>query len=125
MNRRVRTGVAAGVLAAAVLLGVAGGAYRAGQGDEVVTRTAGDGEVVRVVGGHGWGYGPGPGFFLLPLAVVAVVLLVRGRHGGPGGGWRPPYGPPEDAFREWHRRAHAEQGPAAPAASGSPGPPES
>ena len=120
MSRRVWTGVAAGVLAASVLLGVAGGAYRAGQRDEVVTRTAADGDVVRVVDGHGWG--PGPGFFLFPLAVVAVILLVRGR-GGPGG-WHPPYGPPEDAFREWHRRAHAEQGAATAGAAGPSGPPE-
>jgi len=121
MSRRVWTGVAAGVLAASVLLGVAGGAYRAGQRDEVVTRTADDGDVVRVVDGHGWG--PGPGFFLFPLAVVAVILLVRGRHGGHGG-WHPPYGPPEEAFRDWHRRAHSEQGPATAGAASSSGPPE-
>ena len=124
MSRRIWTGVAAGVLAASVLLAVAGGANRAGQRDEAVTRTAGDGEVVRVVGGHGWGYGPGPGFLLFPLAVVAVILLARGRRGGAdgwSGGWRPPTGPPEEAFREWHRRAHAEPEPAPAPAAGSPG----
>ena len=47
MNRKVWSGILAGVLAATVILGVAG------QQNEVVTRTVGDGEVVRVVGGHG------------------------------------------------------------------------
>ena len=124
MNRRVWTGIAAGVLAATVLLGVAGTAYRAGQRHDVVTRTTGEGEVVRVVGGHGWGYGPGPGFFLLPLAVVGLVLLARGRRGPGWGGGHPPFGPPEQAFRDWHRRAHEEQEPARSAAATTPGVPE-
>ena len=117
MERRVWTGVLAGVLAASVLGGVALGAYRAGQDREVVTRVAGDGEVVRVIDGHRWGHGPGPGFLLIPLAVVATVFLVRGWRGGPGG-WHGPYGPapwshggPEEAFRDWHRRAHDQAGP--------------
>lgn len=106
MNRRVWTGVLAGVLAATVILGVAGIAYRAGQHDEVVTRTVTDGEVVRVVG-HGWGYGPGPGFILLPLGILAVVLLARGWRGGYGGRFGPgPWGPTPE---EWHRRLHEEE----------------
>jgi hypothetical protein len=131
MNRRVWTGVVAGVLAAAVLLTVGIGAYRAGQDDEVVTRTVDGGEVVRVVD-HGRDFFPG--FFLFPLLVIALIfLLARGgrRHwhrpygpGGPGGpGWGPgywaggpgrgPWGPggaggcdPEAEMREWHRRMH-------------------
>lgn len=57
MNRRVWTGLLAGILAATVILGVAGAAYRAGQINEVVTQTVGDGQVVPVVGGDygGWG----------------------------------------------------------------------
>ena len=130
MERRVWTGVLAGVLAATLVGGVALGAYRAGQEREVVTRVASDGEVVRVIDGHGWRHGPGPGLFLIPLAVVLTVLLVRNRPGGPGG-WRPPYGSgpwgsggPEDAFREWHRRAHDEAGSseATVGSSSSPGP---
>jgi hypothetical protein len=128
MNRRVWTGVVAGVLAAAVLFTVGIGAYQAGQDDQVVTRTVEGGEVVRVVD-HGRDFFPG--FFLFPLLIIAlVVLLARGgrRHwyrpygpGGPGGpGWGPGYwsggpgrGPwgaggcdPDAGMREWHRRMH-------------------
>jgi hypothetical protein len=106
MNRRIWTGILAGVLAATVMLGVAGAAYRVGQTHEVVTRTVGDGEVVRVVGGYG-GYGHGGGFFLFPLfAILLVVLLFRGfRGGGYRGGWCGPGGRYE-AFEEHHRRLH-------------------
>jgi hypothetical protein len=139
MNRRVWTGVIAGVLAATVLLAVGIGSYRAGQDDEIVTRTVDNGEVVRVVED---GRGFFPGFFVFPLLLIlVVVLLARGgrRHGyghgyrggwgpgwGPGdgygdrGGWGPrPCGPgdrpdddtPEARWREWHRRQHeAEAG---------------
>jgi hypothetical protein len=128
MNRRVWTGILAGVLAATVLIGVAGVAYEAGQDREVVTRTVGDGEVVRVVGGYGPGYGHGwghGGFFLFPLLLTGllVFLLVRAfrgpRWGGYGGGYG--YGGcgpgPEGRFEEQHRRAHerAAPGPAEPA----------
>jgi hypothetical protein len=130
MNR-VWTGVVAGVLAAAVLLTVGIGAYQAGQDDEIVTRTVDGGEVVRVVDD---GRDFFPGFFLFPLLIILlVVLLARAgrRHwgrpygpGGPGGpGWGPGYwaggpgqpgrGPwgaggcdPEAGMREWHRRMH-------------------
>jgi hypothetical protein len=114
MSRRVWTGVLAGLLAASVLLAVGGAAYRAGQHHEVVTRTVGNGEVVRVVDGPGWGHGPGPGFFLLPvLGITLLVVLVWGRRGGRGGGYGhygPPWaqGGPESAFQDWHRRAHGE-----------------
>jgi len=50
MGGVVWNGIFAGVLAATVILGFAGAAYRVGQQDEVVTRMVGDGEVVRVVG---------------------------------------------------------------------------
>jgi hypothetical protein len=112
----VRTGILAGVLAATVLLGVAGTAYRVGQRSEVVTRTVGDGEVVRVIGGYGgWGPGHGGGFFLFPLllTVLLVFLAVRAFRGGWGrgyggnGGYGGPCGPgPDQRFEEQHRRAH-------------------
>jgi hypothetical protein len=117
MSRRVWSGILAGVLAAMALLGVAAGAYRLGRHDTVV-RTVRDGEVVRVVG-HGWGYGPGPGFFLFPLLLLGLVaLLLWGRRGwggghaycGPGPWAR---GEPQEAFDEWHQRAHSG-GPSTP-----------
>ena len=123
-NRRMWIGVVAGVLAAMVVVSVGLGAYRAGQRSDAVTQVVGDGggEVVRVVGGHGWGYGPGPGFLLFPLlGIVLVVLLLRGRAGpnggsnrgcGPGAGYG--YGGPDEAMQDWHRRAHGD-----PAASTS------
>jgi hypothetical protein len=122
MERRVWTGVIAGVLAAAALLTVGIGAYRAGQDDEVVARTVEGDEVVRVVDD---GRDFFPGFFLFPLLIIGlIVLLARGRRGwhrpyGPGWGPGPgyyggrgpgPWGPggcdPEGQMREWHRRMH-------------------
>jgi hypothetical protein len=108
MNRRIWTGILAGVLAATVILGVAGTAYRMGQNHDVaITRTVGDGEVVRVVGDYGgWGYGHGGGFFLFPVFVILLVfLLFRGFRGGYGGRWGGGCGP-GDRFEEHHRRAH-------------------
>jgi hypothetical protein len=129
MNRRAWTGVVAGVVAAFLLLGVASTAYEIGQRHEVVTRTVGNGEVVRVVG-DGWGgYGHGGfgfGFFLFPLLLIFLVFLAfRGRRGwyggGPGRYWGGGYGPCGPAsgggFEEQHRRAH-EQGPSPVAAPG-------
>lgn len=125
MNRRVWTGVIAGVLAATVLLTVGIGSYRAGQDDEVVARTVSDGEAVRVVEHHGWGFFPG--FFLFPLLVIGlIVLLARGRRGY---GWHRSYGPGfyggygpgpcgaggydlQVGMHEWHRRMHEGESPA-------------
>jgi hypothetical protein len=131
MSRRVWTGILAGVLAAVVLLGVAGGAYRAGQHHEVVTRTVTDGQAVRVVEGHGWGFWPGPGIFLFPLLVIGIVFLVSRAAPWRHGRWHGPYGPgpygpgpghaggPGGSWDDWHRRAHDEQ---AVSAAGGPGP---
>jgi hypothetical protein len=141
MNRRIWTGVLAGVLAAAVLLTVGIGAYRAGQDDEIVTRVVPSGEpgggteVVRVVGDHDH-FGPGPFFFLFPLLIILLVVFVARRSWGhgrwghgwaPGGpvgpGWHRPYGPGFDPghrygwLDEWHRQAHEEEGGRAPAGS--------
>ncbi|MGH9209902.1 MAG: hypothetical protein ACRD2C_04380 [Acidimicrobiales bacterium] len=150
MNRRIWTGVVAGVLAAAALLTVGIGAYQAGRDDEVVTRVVEDGEVVRVVN-DGWNRGPGFGFFLFPLLLILlVVFIARGR--GWGGGWHRRYGPygppgrrpdgygdpsgrwacdpgdPEDTFDEWHRRSHEraespEARPHTPQDASAPAPP--
>lgn len=125
MNRRVWTGVVAGVLAALVLLGVASAAYEVGQRHEVVRQTIGNGEAVRVVG-DGWGYGHAGGgffFFLFPLLILFLLFLAfRGRRGwygggGPGRYWGGPCG--GTGFEEQHRRAHeqpvAGPGPSEPA----------
>jgi hypothetical protein len=147
MNRRVWAGVVAGVLAAVLLLSVGVGSYRAGQDDRIVTRSVENGEVVRVVD-HGRDFFPG--FFLFPLLLIGlVVLLARGgrRHGyghGYGGGWGygpgwhrgygpgpcgpggpggPGYGPgygPDERMHEWHRRMHEGEPGADPAAGGPP-----
>jgi hypothetical protein len=127
MNRRMWTGLLAGILAATVIVGVAGAAYRAGQTHEVVTRTVGDGQAVRVVGGDygGWGYGHGGGFFFFPFfTILLVFLLFRVARGGWGGrrgyGWGG-YGGcgpgPEAQFEEHHRRMH-ERAAAGPADAG-------
>ena len=118
MSRRVWAGVAAGVLAALLGVGVAGAAFQAGERHDVVTRTVGDGQVVRVVGDNGWDGGGHFGFFLFPLFVILLVfLLLRGRRGGYGRYWGRGYGPcgsgyGEGAgFEEQHRRAHDRAGP--------------
>jgi len=124
MYRRVWAGVAAGVLAALVLLTVGFGAYQAGRDDrsddvttEIVRENSesGDGQVVHVVHDNdGRRWGPGPGFFLFPLLIIFLVFaLARGRwhrhygHWGPGH-YRPGYwgGDPESHLEDWHRRQH-------------------
>jgi hypothetical protein len=132
MNRRVWAGVAAGLLAALVLLTVGFGGYQAGRDDDGVTteivRENGennDGQVVHVVH-EGRHWGPGPGFFLFPLLIIFLVFAVaRGRwhrhygHWGPGH-YRPGYwgGDPESQLQEWHRRQH--EGGADPGAGSDP-----
>jgi hypothetical protein len=132
MNKKVWTGVLAGVLAAGVLLTVAAGAFRAGQRESVtVTRVAGDGPatdggVVRVIDDGRWGHGPGPGFLLFPLLGIGLVVLLvsrgrRGGYGGPGGwcgpgpgaGWAPETRIPKSEMEDWHRKAHEEPSPTA------------
>lgn len=118
MNKRVWTGILAGVVAALVVLAVAGIAYQAGEGHEgksreVVTRPLGEGEVVRVVGGHDWDGGDGEGhkagLIVFPLLTVLLVgLLVWGLRGGFHGGFAPD---PQARFEEYHRRAHERAGP--------------
>jgi hypothetical protein len=131
MNRRVLTGVLAGLLAMTALVGVAVTAFHAGR-DRVPMEVVGPGgEAVRVVGYPHWG--PPFGFFfpLFPLLVLGLVLfLVFGRRragwGGYGpcgpGSWGPGGGPGgrEAMLADWHRRLHDGPGPGAEA-TGSAG----
>lgn len=145
MNRRLLTGVVAGVLAAAVLLTVGFGAYQAGRDDQVVTQVVDEGdpeqatEVVRVVDDDH--FGPRPGFFLFPLFILLIVVLLwrpwgrwrhhrwhgpphgppYGPHGqyygppGSGEGYGPPPGERAAWLDDWHRRAHQMEPEDAPA----------
>jgi hypothetical protein len=128
MNRRVLTGVVAGLLAAAALVGVAVTAFHAGQA-RVPAEALRDGEVVRVVGYPHWG--PPFGFFfpLFPLLVLGIVLLlVLGWRRAGWGGYGPCGGPGgrEAMLVDWHRRMHEQSGPAVEGTGGvgqaSPGP---
>jgi hypothetical protein len=98
-----------GLLAVGLVVGIAVGAYRAGDrhddGDSIVRIESPTGsqdvEVVRIED-RGWGFFPG--FFFLPLLFLLLLfLLARGVFGG----WRRgpwawgPIGP-----EEWHRRQH-------------------
>ncbi len=120
MGKRTLVGIAAGLLAAALVVGVASAAYKVGRSGERETVTVRDGEAVRVIDGH-WDRGPGFGFLVFPLLVTGIVLLAVSRrgHGGPGWGCGPG---PDAAFADWHRRAHEQQGAASPPA-GPPSPP--
>jgi hypothetical protein len=110
------------VIALAVPIGV--GIYHAGVNagvDQAATST----QVVRVVGGPGYGYGFFPfGLFLFPLFLFgffAIARAARWRHfGGPGGHghgghddreqWGPgPWGKGGARVEEWHRHLHEAQ----------------
>ncbi len=124
MNRKWLAGIGAGVLVTAALILVGAGAYRAGErsSDDVqvvgeVVRESGSATRTIVVDGGGWHHGPGffPGFFVFPLIVIGIVLLVASRR-------RAWYGPPrwqygEAELAEWHRRAHGEAPPPPPSGS--------
>jgi hypothetical protein len=124
MNRKWLVGIGAGLLVAAALILVGVGAYRAGGRNatdvEVVGEVVGGGETaVRtiVIDGGGWHRGPGffPGFFVFPLIVFGIVLLVASRRRA---WWGPRryYDDPNGELAEWHRRAHGDAStpPAAP-----------
>ena len=136
-----------GMIVAAVLIalggiGVAAGAYNAGQRDglqqqlETIETTTADGtEVVQVVGpadlddrgyrGHGGGFFPF-GFLLFPVFIIGMFVLVGALfRGGPGHHWRGPGGPgpwtSDEGWRSkteaWHQQMHEKP------TAGSPEPP--
>src|SRR3712207_8533620 len=83
--------IAVAVVAVLTLVGVGIGAYNAGL-DEGIRRGAEAGEVVEVVGRHGW-HGGGfffPfGFLLFPLFLFGLFWLIGGAvRRGRGGGWK-------------------------------------
>lgn len=122
MTRNMTRGIIAGLVAAAVLVGVGAMSYRVGMHhDPMMVR--GSGDVVRVVGGwHGGWHGGAPFglFFFLVLAGLVIFAVSRhhrygvGPYGpgwwgpGPGSGHGPgPGGEGREAMlAEWHRRAH-------------------
>ena len=122
MNRKWLLGIGTGVLVTAALILVGAGAYRAGErnsNDVAVIREGG--ETVRTVIVDDWHRGSGffPGFFVFPLIIIGIVLLVASRRQA----W---YGPrpyhdgygPNGSLDEWHRRAHGETAPPPPPAPG-------
>jgi len=103
-------GLGAAILVVLLLVGVGIGAYNWGlsdgidQGGKAV-------EVVRYVGGHGFGFFPFFLFFpLIFLALFAFKGAMWRRHGGhghgPGGHGPGSHGPWEQGFEDWHRRQH-------------------
>lgn len=107
-------GWGAAILGVLLLVGVGIGGYNWGLNDGI--EQGGNAvEVVRYVGGHGFGFFP---FFLLfPLFFLALFAF-RGamwrRHGdhhhGPGGHGPGGHGPWEQGYEEWHRRQHESGG---------------
>ena len=118
MNRKWLAGIAVGVLVTAALITVGIGAYRAGERNaediEVVGEVIREGESAGrtiIVDGDGWGRdGFFPGFFVFPLILIGVVLLVASRRRR----WYGPSNHHPDGEPEWHRRVHAEGSPSPP-----------
>ena len=108
-------GWGAAILVVLLLVGVGVGAYNWGV-NEGLEQSGNATEVVRYVGGHGFGFFPFFLFFpLFFLALFAFKGLFWRRHfdhdgaheahgpggHGPGGPWRW-----EQSYEEWHRRQH-------------------
>ncbi len=119
-------GWGAAILVVLLLVGVGIGAYNWGV-TEGLERTGEGVEVVRYVGGHGFGFFPFFLFFpLFFLALFAFKGAMWRRHwdhdGGHGPGEHGPggHGRWEQGYEEWHRRQHESGG-----GSGVQGPPVS
>ena len=117
-------GWGAAILVVLLVIGVAIGAYNVGL-DEGLQQT-GNVEVVRYVGGHGFGFFPFFLFFpLFFLALFAFKGAMWRRHGqghdgqGPGSGWHGPggHGDWEQGYEEWHPRRTRAAAAAAPGAN--------
>jgi hypothetical protein len=106
----------AAILGVLLVVGVAIGAYNLGV-DEGLQRTGDQVEVVRYIGGHGFGFFPFfiffPLFFLALFAFKGAMWRRRWDHhdGGPGGHPGPGgHGRWEQGYEEWHRRQHENGG---------------
>jgi hypothetical protein len=114
-------GWGAAILVVLLLVGVGIGAYNWGV-SEGLEQTGAGVEVVRYVGGHGFGFFPFFLFFpLFFLAIFALKGLWWRRHGDhhhdpEGHGSR---GPWERRFEDWHRLVH-EGGSGGASAGGEP-----
>jgi hypothetical protein len=108
-------GWGAAILVVLLLAGVGIGAYNWGV-TEGLERTGEGVEVVRYVGGHGFGFFPFflffPLFFLALFAFKGAMWRRHGDHdGGPGGHHGPGgHGRWEQGYEEWHRRQHESGG---------------
>jgi uncharacterized membrane protein YhaH (DUF805 family) len=109
-------GWGAAILVVLLVVGVAIGAYNVGL-DEGLQQTGSNVEVVRYIGGHGYGFFP---FFLIfPLFFLALFAFKGAMwrrhwhdHDGHGPGGRGPGGHHawEQGYEEWHRRQHESGG---------------
>jgi hypothetical protein len=117
-------GWGAAILAVLLLVGVGIGAYNWGV-NEGLEQSGKGVEVVRYVGGHGFGFFPFFLFFpLFFLALLAFKGLFWRRHfdhdgaheahgpggHGPGGHGPGSHGRWEQGYEEWHRRQHEGEG---------------
>ena len=115
-------GWGAAILAVLLAVGIGIGAYNWGV-QEGLEQSGKAVEVVRYVGGHGFGFFPFflifPLFFLALFAFKGAMWRRHGDHGhGPGG--HGPGGPRwEQGYEEWHRRQH-EAGGSGTSAGGEP-----
>ena len=113
MGRRFGLQALRGLVMLAMLAGVGVYTYNLGvaHGLTVAAQATGPGGAPSVVfwprpWGFGFGFFPFFPFFILFWFFIVRGLFWRGRWGGRGYG----HGVPP-AFDEWHRRAHAQQGP--------------
>ena len=105
MNRRFGWQIVLGLLAIAMLAGVAQGLA---EGGRAVAAPGGGVPVVAVWRPWGFGFGFFP-FFPL-LFILFWFVIVRGLFWRGAWGRGCAYGGVPPAFDEWHRRAHAQEG---------------
>jgi hypothetical protein len=103
-------GLGAAILVVLLLVGIGIGAYNWGVSDGL-DQSGKAVEVVRYVGGHGFGLFPFFLFFpLIFLALFAFKGAMWRRHGGhghgPGGHGPGSHGRWEQGFEDWHKKQH-------------------